>query len=104
MGPIRIGANTFIGTGSTIMPGVTIGRDCVIGAMSLITRSVPENCVAVGVPARVISTGSSLLKGLLKRSSGTGGLDADAKRQRLLAMTPAVDQVGRRWLISRPDK
>lgn len=37
-----------------ILPGVTIGRNSVIGAGSVVTRSIPANCVAVGNPCRVI--------------------------------------------------
>ena len=36
------------------MPGVRIGNNCIIGAKALVTRSIPDNCVAVGIPARVV--------------------------------------------------
>ena len=39
-----------------MLPGVTIGRNSVIGAGSVVTRDVPDNCVAVGNPCRVIKT------------------------------------------------
>jgi acetyltransferase-like isoleucine patch superfamily enzyme len=51
---VRIGAGSFIGIHSTILPNVTIGRGCVIGAGSVVTSDVPDYCVAAGVPARVI--------------------------------------------------
>lgn len=51
---VRIGRNTFVGFGSIILPNVTIGRDCVIGAGSVVAASIPEGCIAAGVPARVI--------------------------------------------------
>ncbi len=38
------------------MQGVTIGRNCVIGANSVVTKDIPDGCVAVGVPAKVIKT------------------------------------------------
>ena len=38
------------------MPGVTIGDNAVIGAAAVVTKDIPGNCVAVGVPARVIKT------------------------------------------------
>ncbi len=44
----------WIGGGAILLPGVTIGKNSVIGAGSVVTRSVPENCVAVGNPCRVI--------------------------------------------------
>ena len=52
--PIRIGRNVWIGANVTVLPGVTIGDNAVIGACSLVTRDVPADCVAVGTPARVI--------------------------------------------------
>lgn len=55
-GRIKIGERTFVGRGSTIMPGVTIGKRCVIGAGSVVTKDIPDGSVAVGVPARVIMT------------------------------------------------
>lgn len=55
-GPIIIEDNCFIGAGAIILPGVTIGCNTVIGAGSVVTRSIPANSVAVGVPARVVRT------------------------------------------------
>lgn len=55
-GRVRIGDNCHIGMGALIMPGVTIGENCIIGAGAVVTRDVPPNSVAVGVPARVIET------------------------------------------------
>lgn len=55
-GRIKVGDNTFIGTRSIIMPGVSIGSRCVIGAGSVVTRDIPNNSVAAGVPAKVIMT------------------------------------------------
>ena len=52
--PVKIEDGVWIGGGVIILPGVTIGRSSVIGAGSVVTRSIPENCVAVGNPCRVI--------------------------------------------------
>lgn len=52
--PIRIGDNTWIGEGVVIMPGVTIGDGCIIGAHSIVNKSIPNYTVAVGAPARAI--------------------------------------------------
>ena len=52
--PIAIGDCAWIGGGAIILPGVTIGENAVIGAGSVVTRSIPANCVAVGNPCRVI--------------------------------------------------
>lgn len=53
----RVGANCFIGGRSLILPGVEIGDGCVIGAGSVVTRSIPPGCVAAGNPARVLREG-----------------------------------------------
>lgn len=55
-GKIKVGNRTFIGSKATIMPGVTIGSRCVIGAGAVVTEDIPNNSVAVGVPAKVIMT------------------------------------------------
>ena len=52
--PIVIEDNVFIGARSIILKGVTIGRNSVIGAGSVVTKSIPENCIAGGNPAKVI--------------------------------------------------
>ena len=53
-GAITIEDNVWIGGGTIVLPGITIGRNSVIGAGSVVTRSIPANCVAVGNPCRVI--------------------------------------------------
>ena len=53
-GPVRIGNNVWIGRGAAILPGVTVGDNAIIGANSVVTRSVPANCVVGGIPAKVI--------------------------------------------------
>lgn len=50
---ITIGNNVWIGAGSTILAGVEIGDNTVIGAGSVVTKSIPSNVVAVGVPCKV---------------------------------------------------
>ena len=52
--PVRIEDGAWIGGGAILLPGVTIGRNSVVGAGSVVTRSIPANCVAVGNPCRVI--------------------------------------------------
>ncbi len=52
--PVTIGNNVWIGGKTVILPGVTIGSDTVIGAGSVVTRSIPSSVVAAGNPARVI--------------------------------------------------
>ncbi len=52
--PITIGSDVWIGGNAVFMPGVTVGSNVVIGAGSVVTRDIPDNCVAVGNPCRVI--------------------------------------------------
>ncbi len=52
--PVHIEKNVWIGAGSFIMPGVTIGENSVIGAMSVVTKDIPANVVAVGNPCCVL--------------------------------------------------
>ncbi|MBQ4518305.1 MAG: sugar O-acetyltransferase [Clostridia bacterium] len=52
--PITIGDNCWIGGSTTIVPGVTIGNNVVVGAGSIVTRDLPDNVVAVGNPCRIL--------------------------------------------------
>jgi sugar O-acyltransferase (sialic acid O-acetyltransferase NeuD family) len=49
-----IGSFTFIGTNSVILPNITIGKNVTVGAGSVITKNIPDNCVVIGIPAKVI--------------------------------------------------
>ena len=55
-GEVVLKKNCKIGSHSVIMPGVTIGENAVIGAMSFVNCDIPDNVVAVGVPAKVIKS------------------------------------------------
>lgn len=53
-GPVVIEDNVWIGDKATILPGVVIGRNSIVGANSLVTKSVPPNSVVGGNPARIL--------------------------------------------------
>ena len=53
-GEVRVGHNVWLGYGSCVLCGVTIGDNAVVGAGAVVTRDVPANAVVAGVPARVI--------------------------------------------------
>ena len=52
--PVFIEDNVWVGEMVTILPGVTIGKGSIIGANSVVAKDIPEFCIAVGNPARVI--------------------------------------------------
>ena len=52
--PITIGKNVWIGAGATILPGVAIGNNSIIGASSVVTKDVPANPIYAGTPAKFI--------------------------------------------------
>jgi len=81
--PIKIGDNVFIGLRSIIMPGVTIGNNCVIAAGSIVTKDIPDNCVVGGAPARFIKTTDEYFEGLKKKSLHLGHLKGKEKDKAL---------------------
>lgn len=56
IGCVTIGDRVFIGEGSVVLPGVSIGNDVIIGANSTVTKDVPDGCVFAGNPARFLFT------------------------------------------------
>lgn len=54
--PVTIGNDCWFGANVVVCPGVTIGDNCVVGAGSVVTRDIPSDSFAAGVPARVIRT------------------------------------------------
>ena len=77
---VRIGDRVFVGYGTVILPGITIGPDAIIGAGSVVASDIPPNSLAVGNPARVISS-----------------LDDYISRQRALLDTQPV--FGEEWTV-----
>ncbi len=52
--PVRIGNNCWLGAGAIVLPGVTVGDNSIIGAGAVVSRDVPPNSLALGVPAKVV--------------------------------------------------
>jgi len=53
-GQVLLKRNCRVGSHSVVMPGVTIGENAIVGAFSFVNRDIPDNVIAVGVPAKVI--------------------------------------------------
>jgi acetyltransferase-like isoleucine patch superfamily enzyme len=81
--PISIGNDVYIGLNTTILPGVTIGNRVIIGTGSIVTKDIPDNSVAVGIPARVIKTVDQYLEEAKKRSLHLGHLHGKDKEVEL---------------------
>lgn len=84
-GRIKIGSNTFIGARAILLPGVRVGTNVIIGAGSVVTKSIPDNVIVAGNPARIIKklpTSSDYVK---KYGFNVDTLTANEKQQLLLA-------------------
>lgn len=81
---IEIGNNVHIGSDTLIMPGVTIGDNCIIGCNAVVTKSIPANSIAVGVPARVIETIEEYFEKHKDEFSFTKNMTKEEKRRYLL--------------------
>lgn len=81
--PISIGNNVYIGMNSTILPGVSIGNRVIIGTGAVVTKDIPDNSVAVGVPARVIKTVDEYLESAKEKSLHLGHLSGKEKEKEL---------------------
>lgn len=55
-GPVVIENNVWVGEGACIMPGVTIGKNSIIGANAVVTKDVPPNVVVAGIPAKILKS------------------------------------------------
>ena len=62
-----IGHDCFIGIRAIILPGVRIGNHVVVGAGSVVTKDVPDNCIVAGNPAKIVREGITCDKGVLKK-------------------------------------
>ncbi len=81
--PIKIGNNVFVGMDCIILPGVVIGDNVIVGAGSTVSKDIPSNSVAAGVPAKVIKTLDEYFNQAREKSLGMGRLDAQTRAQAL---------------------
>lgn len=82
--PITIGDNVYIGNNVIILLGVKIGNNVVIGAGAIVSKPIPDNSVAVGVPARVIKTADEYFEKIQKESLHLGHLKGQEKDKALM--------------------
>lgn len=77
--PISVGNNVYFGNDVLVLPGVHIGNNVIIGARAVVTKDIPDNSVAVGIPAKVIKTADEYLEKLKKESLHLGHLQGREK-------------------------
>lgn len=76
--PVEIGDGTFMGIGCVVLPGVRIGKSCILGANSTITRDIPDYSVAAGNPSRILRRYDFGAEAWVKPESGEGAAGAAA--------------------------
>ena len=86
-GKIKVGNNVYIGGSSLILPGVTIGDNCVIGAGSVLTRSIEDGLVVAGNPARIMGKTNELLEKIKNYDVGSRGMSLEEKKTFLLSLS-----------------
>ena len=77
--PIKVGNNCFIGYRAIILPGVTIGNDCLVAAGAYVSADVEPGTVVAGNPARAVMTTQAYLKSALANSTGLGAVTGQPK-------------------------
>lgn len=81
--PIVVGNDVYFGNNVIVLPGVTIGNNVVVGAGAVVTKDIPDNSLAVGVPAKVIKTADEYLEKLKSESLHLGHLVGEEKDKAL---------------------
>jgi acetyltransferase-like isoleucine patch superfamily enzyme len=81
--PIEIGSDVFIGANSIILPGVRIGNRVIVGAGSVVNRSIPDNCVVAGVPAKFIKTFDEFERRGLEEFRSDADMKGETRRERV---------------------
>ena len=84
--PVSVGAYSYIAYGALILPGVSLGECCIVGAGAVVTRSVPDATIVAGNPARVLRKLTASEQGHLMEVMQSGKIfGRDAKPEELLA-------------------
>ena len=85
-GKVTMGDYVYIGKRALIMPGVTLGNHVLVAAGSVVTKSVPDNMVVAGNPARIICTISEYIERNEKYNTHSKKMSPEKKREMLLSM------------------
>jgi acetyltransferase-like isoleucine patch superfamily enzyme len=83
-GKITVKDNVYIGTGSCILPGVTIESNVIIAAKTVVTKSIPEGVIVGGNPCRIIGKTEEYKNKILEYNLKTKNLSAEEKRKVLI--------------------
>ena len=85
-GKIRIGNNCFIGEDAKILPGVIIESNCIVGAGSVVSKSIPKGSIVAGNPAQYIGKSSSFIEKAKVLNCNTKQLKKHDKIEKLLSL------------------
>jgi acetyltransferase-like isoleucine patch superfamily enzyme len=96
-GKIIVGDNTYIGNNVMVLPGVTIGRNCIVGACSVVTKSIPDNTVVAGNPAKFISDIEQYKDKMVLINMRTKTMKKDLK-QNVIQNLPQEKLIKKPWL------
>lgn len=86
-GKIVVGDYVYIGTNSLVMPGVTIGNHVIVAAGSVVTKSVPDNMVVAGNPAKIVCHIEEYLEKNISYNLHTKQLDSIEKKKILMSLS-----------------
>ncbi len=81
--PITLGSDVYVGNNVIFLPGVIVGSNVIIGAGSIVSRDIPDNSVAVGVPAHVIKSTGEYFEKIKQESLHLGHLHGREKDKAL---------------------
>lgn len=85
-GKVIIKNNVYIGNNCLIMPGVTIGNNVIVAAGSVVTKSIPDNSIVGGNPARIIGEVDSYFERIIKYNVNSKGMTFEQKKNYLVSL------------------
>ncbi len=86
-GKIKIGNHTYVGEGAKIMAGVTLGCDIIVGAGSVVTKSVSDGKIVAGNPAKIVGETVHFVEKVSSFDVGTKGMSYEQKKTFLLSLS-----------------